>query len=90
MSILVKMNPSESDSFADIVLTISDQGYSSNKDVFDDLKKGDHLKFKAKIRSMGNEFKLHHLRLESDTGSIEDTGQSEDFDHISINDTKLP
>jgi hypothetical protein len=89
MSILVKMNPSESDTFADIILSISNAAYQNNKKTIDDLAKGDHLKFRAKIRSMGNEFKLHHLRLENEAGSIEDTGQSENFDHISINETKL-
>jgi hypothetical protein len=39
---------------------------------------------------MGNEFKLHHLRLMAESGSLVDTGKSEDYDHISINDTKLP
>jgi len=63
MSILVKMNPSESDNFADIVLTIPNKAYEANKITLDGLAKGDHLKFKAKIRSMGNEFKLNHLSL---------------------------
>ena len=90
MSILVKMDPSESDNFADIVLSISSLAYSNNEDTISKLTKGDHLKFRAKIRTMGNEFKLHHLRLESDVNSLEDTGQTEDYDHISIADTKLP
>ena len=90
MSILVKMNPSESDNFADIVLQISSLAYQNNEDALKSLTKGDHLKFRAKIRAMGNEFRLHHLRLESDVGSMEDTGQTEDYDHISVADTKLP
>ena len=84
------MNPSESESFADIVLTMSDEAYKLNKATVDNLQKGDHLNFKARIRSMGNEFKLHHLRLVGETGSLIDTGKSEDYDHISVAETKLP
>ena len=57
---------------------------------FDLLEKGDHLNFKASLLSMGNEFKLNHLRLVSEEGAIQDTGKTEDFDHISIKDVKLP
>jgi len=56
----------------------------------DKLDKGDHIKFKAKVRSMGNEFRLHHLRLVNEEKALIDTGKTEDFEHISINDTKLP
>ena len=90
MSILIKMDPSESDSFADILLQISEEAYKKNKDVIDILKKGDHVNFRAKMKTMGNEFKLHHLRLMPETGSIEDTGQTENYDHISVHESKLP
>lgn len=63
MSILIKMDPSESEDFADIVLSISQDAYKNNKEVLDSLNKGDHLYFKGKLRTMGNEFKLHHLKL---------------------------
>jgi len=39
---------------------------------------------------MGNEFKLHHLKLLEETGALEDTGQSEDYNHISVNESRLP
>jgi hypothetical protein len=61
MSILIKMNPSESETFADIVLSIPKNAYQKHKDTISSLKKGDHVNFKASILSMGNEFKLHHL-----------------------------
>lgn len=89
-SILVKMDPSESDSFADIVLSIPRSSSVKNAETIKNLEKGDHLVFKATIVSMGNEFKLHHMRLADEEGSLNDTGKSEDFDHISIQDTKLP
>ena len=37
MSILIKMEPSESDNFADIVLTITQIAYKKNKEVLDKL-----------------------------------------------------
>lgn len=90
MSILVKMDPSESDNFADIVLSMSQQGYKNNKVSLDGLKKGDHLNFKATIKTMGNEFKLHHLHLIDDLNSIEDTGHQKDLDHILVHESRLP
>lgn len=66
MSLLIKMNPSESDTFADIVLSVSKSTFKKNKDVIESLKKGDHVNFKASIISMGNEFKLHHFALIDD------------------------
>ena len=93
MSILVKMDPSESENFADIVLSISQEGYKNNKKALDGLVKGDHLKFKAKIKTMGNEFKLHHLHLmdgEPGSTTLEDTGHTKDLEHIKIQESKLP
>ena len=87
MSILIKMDPSESENFADIVLSISQEAYKNNKDVLDSLEKGDHLVFRAKMKTMGNEFKLHHLKLlegDMNTKTIKDSGHTKDLDHISI------
>jgi len=87
MSILIKMDPSESDNFADIVLSIGQDGYNNNKKAIDGMVKGDHLKFRAKIKTMGNEFKLHHLHLMDgtpDKKTFEDTGHTKDLDHIVI------
>lgn len=41
LSILIKMKPSESAIFADLVLSISSDLYYKKKDMFDGLKKGD-------------------------------------------------
>lgn len=89
-SILIKMDPSESDNFADIVLSIPRSAHNKNNEVVKKLEKGDHVIFKAQIISMGNEFKLHHLKLIDEEGSLVDTGKTEDYDHISVVDTKLP
>ena len=93
MSILVKMEPSESDNFADIVLTITQKAFKQNQEVLNKLQKGDHLYFKGKILSMGNEFKLHHLSLsegEENEKTLIDSGHTKDLDHIEVHETRLP
>ena len=90
MTILVKMEPSESENFADIVLSIGQESYKNNKATLDKLVKGDHLVFKAKIKSMGNEFKLHHLHLLDEADSVDDTGHTKDLDHIEVHESRLP
>lgn len=93
MTIVVKMEPSESENYADIVLSISQEGFKNNKAVLDGLIKGDHLMFKAIPRTMGNEYKLHHLHLidgSPDSPSILDTGHDKELDHISVQETRLP
>lgn len=61
LNILVKMEPSESTVFADLVLTVDSDKYQENKKMFDGLKKGDGIKFEAVIQGLGSEFKMHHL-----------------------------
>jgi hypothetical protein len=80
LSILIKMQPSESEKFADIVLSISTAIYEKNKTFYNSLAKGDELDFKATVISMGNEFKMHHLHAveASKTGT-----------HIEIGDVKI-
>lgn len=61
INVLVKMEPTESTVYPDLVLSVSSEQLSRKKSLFDGLKKGDHIKFRAKIMSLGNEFKMHHL-----------------------------
>ena len=61
LSILVKMSPSESAIFADLVLSVSTELYTQNKQMFDGLRKGDGIDFSATMVGLGNEFKMHHL-----------------------------
>lgn len=61
LNVLVKMSPTESSIYPDLVLSISSELLARRKQVFDTLKKGDEIKFEAKIMSLGNEFKMHHL-----------------------------
>ncbi len=62
LNILVKMEPSESTVFADLVLTIPADLYKKDKKMFDGLKKGNGIKFDAIVQGLGSEFKMHHLR----------------------------
>lgn len=61
LNILVKMMPSESTLYPDLVLSISSELLRKNREMIDGLKKGEELSFKAKIMTLGNEFKMHHL-----------------------------
>lgn len=90
MSILIKMDPSESDNFSDILLTMTQAAYKANKEVLDKLQKGDHLFFKGKLFAMGSEFKLHHLKLVEAADSVTDSGHTKDLDHIEVHDTRIP
>lgn len=62
LSLLIKMEPSESAIFADLVLSVSTNDYEKNKVFYDSLRKGDGLDFDATMVSLGNEFKMHHLK----------------------------
>ena len=58
------------------------------------ITKGDHIKFNVKIKSLGNEFRLHHAHLlDGDIDGIktmENTGHTKDLDHVEQHDVKLP
>ena len=49
LNLLVKMEPSESTVFADLVLTVDAEKYKAYKQMFDGLKKGDGIRFEAVI-----------------------------------------
>ena len=61
LAVLVKMEPSESPMFADLVLSVSTEMYNKEKAFYDGLAKGDGIDFEAKLVGLGNEFKIHHL-----------------------------
>jgi len=57
------------------------------------MKKGDHLNFKGKVKSIGNEFRLHHVHLldgDELNKTLEDTGHIKDLDHVEMHDVELP
>lgn len=59
--ILVKMQPSESDIHADLILSMDDQDFYENTSALASLDKGSLFKFNATFISPGNEQQLHHL-----------------------------
>jgi hypothetical protein len=63
LNILIKMMPSESVLYPDLVLSVSSRQLNEKKSLIQSLQKGDELMFKAIVVSLGNEFKMHHLHL---------------------------
>ncbi|CDW83654.1 UNKNOWN [Stylonychia lemnae] len=85
-TIMIKMFPSESMMYPDIVLSIP---YSLDKqlsEMFSTLKKGHELRFKAKLVSIGNEFKMHHLLAQS----IQKTGYLRELSELFVRDGSMP
>jgi hypothetical protein len=64
-SMMIKMEPSDQEGGhgADLGLSLSERVLTQYKDVIDDLKRGDHVRFNATILSMGDISHLHHLHL---------------------------
>lgn len=72
--ILVKMQPSESDIHADLILSMDDSDFYLNTAALASLSRGDKFKFNATFVSPGNEQQLHHLHahyIEKLEGRIE-------------------
>ena len=57
----MKMMPSESAMYPDLVLSISSELLNDKRKDISSLVKGDEIKFRAKVMTLGNEFKMHHL-----------------------------
>ncbi len=85
-NILVKMSPSESSIYADLVLSVSTSLMKKEQEMLDNLKSGDEIKFKAEMRTMGNEFEMHHLHAIE----IEKTGEFKNIDDIIVKESSLP
>ena len=86
LSVLVKMSPSESAIFADLVLSISTDVYNKNKAMFDGIRKGDGIDFEAVIVGVGNEFKMHHLHAKS----VVKNNTFKELDEIVVRESTLP
>lgn len=86
LSILVKMSPSESDVFPDLVLSVSSTYYNANKELLDSLKKGDGIDFKGALVGQGTEFKMHHLHAKS----IDKNGSFKRLSEIVVRESTLP
>jgi len=86
MSLLVKMSPSESEQFPDLVLSVSSSLYNENKGMLKSLKKGDGLDFKGALVGQGTEFKMHHLHGKS----LAKNGQFKEISEIVVRESALP
>ena len=63
--ILVKMQPSESDIHADLILSMDDDDFRASTSALASLDRGNRFKFNATFVSVGNEQQLHHLHAHS-------------------------
>ena len=86
INILIKMEPTESVLYPDLVLSVSSATLQRQKEVFRGLQKGDEIRFEARIVSMGNEFKMHHLHALT----FEKTGRSTILSDIIVRESTLP
>ena len=86
LSILVKMEPSESEIFADLVLSVSTKQYEKDRDLYDSLKKGDGIDFDAVLVGLGNEFKMHHLHSKR----VKKNGTTKHLKDIVVRESSLP
>jgi hypothetical protein len=80
------MMPTESSVYPDLVLSVSTELLNKNKQMFNSLKKGDHIRFRATIMALGNEFKMHHVHALN----IEPTGMRKDLSEIIVRESALP
>jgi hypothetical protein len=86
LNVLIKMMPSESVLYPDLVLSISSQVLHEKKDLINSLKKGEEVRFRAKIVSLGNEFKMHHLHALD----LVKTGGFKELSEIIVRESTLP
>ena len=54
--------------------------------IINSLRKGDEIVFKAKVMSLGNEFKMHHLHALD----IRKTGEFKELSEIIVRESTLP
>lgn len=59
--VLVKMQPSESDIHADLILSIDEADFLESKSQLALLERGSHFIFNATFMTLGNADQLHHL-----------------------------
>jgi hypothetical protein len=86
INVLVKMMPTESSIYPDLVLSIGSELLNRKKIMFSSLKKGDKIKYRAVIMNLGNEFKMHHFHAID----VEKTGDFVELSEIIIRESTLP
>jgi hypothetical protein len=80
------MAPSESLLYPDLVLSVPTKLYNEQRSLIQSLKRGEQIAFKAKVMSLGNEFKMHHLHAEE----IQKTGEFKELTEIIVRESALP
>jgi hypothetical protein len=60
-TLLVKMQPSESEVHADIILSFDDDELQEFSTALSTLERGSHFAFNGTLVTMGNEHRLHHM-----------------------------
>ena len=86
MLIMLKMDPSESAFYPDLVMSISSGQRKLYRSVLSSMQKGDEISFKAKMVTMGNEFKMHHMHMLD----FQKTGRTKKLDEIIVKESALP
>jgi hypothetical protein len=86
LNLLLKMQPSESALYPDLVLSVPSKLLSEKRSLIQSLKKGDELEFRAHVVSLGNEFKLHHLH----GVDFSKTGGFKELNEILVRESTLP
>lgn len=86
INVLIKMSPSESVLYPDLVLSIPSDLLHQRKQMFNQLIKGDEIRFRAKVMTLGNEFKMHHLHALD----LEKTGNWKELNQIIVRESALP
>lgn len=59
--LLIKMQPTESEIYADLILTFNENDFKLNKRIIASLDRGDRLAFNATLMAVADEETIHHL-----------------------------
>ena len=62
--LLVKMKPTESSIYADLILSMNKYDFIANKEEINKLEVGSLFAFNATFVSMGNQHSIHHLHAD--------------------------
>jgi len=76
---LIKMEPSESEHYPDIILTMSYDNYQRNQDIIKNLNLGDKISFEASFTKIGDE--RHFLIMEA-LNVQKREGESKKFENL--------
>ena len=89
---MIKMQPSESIIYPDLVLTVPAAMTVTYKQLLKSLSKGDEIRFTGKFIALGNEFKMHHMELYEVEGleALYKTGKSKNLNDIVVRESTIP